>query len=196
MQGLDKQQTVDAYGIDQVCRNANSEIICTRIHIINTQTKALLPRNLHTVQSCLMLNYSSIYQVNIWRRSYDIPPPECALDSPHYPGNDRKYAKLREATSIRCESLKVRLLFTVLHQTFANLLQHSFSSFANSLYKTLCYTVIFSPLLWPYPCLPLTDHTGTRAAPMGNGHCTGPAGRPDCPRCSSWKQSKSSCQAS
>jgi 2,3-bisphosphoglycerate-dependent phosphoglycerate mutase len=41
LQGLDKQETVKKYGIDQV---------------------------------------------NIWRRSYDIPPPECSVDSVHYPG--------------------------------------------------------------------------------------------------------------
>ena len=62
LQGLDKQQTVDKYGIDQV---------------------------------------------NIWRRSYDVPPPDCTPDSEHYPGNDRKYAVLADATNIRAESLKV-----------------------------------------------------------------------------------------
>jgi len=46
LQGLDKQETVDKYGIEQV---------------------------------------------NIWRRSYDIPPPKCDLDSQHYPKNDVKY---------------------------------------------------------------------------------------------------------
>jgi len=25
-------------------------------------------------------------QVNVWRRSYDVPPPECDLQSPHFPG--------------------------------------------------------------------------------------------------------------
>jgi len=64
LQGLDKQQTVDAYGIDQV---------------------------------------------NLWRRSYDIPPPESALDSPHYPANDPKYAALPDASIIRAESLKITL---------------------------------------------------------------------------------------
>jgi len=64
LQGLDKQQTVDAYGLEQV---------------------------------------------SVWRRSYDVPPPECALDSPHYPGNDRKYASVPEAAGIRTESLKITL---------------------------------------------------------------------------------------
>jgi 2,3-bisphosphoglycerate-dependent phosphoglycerate mutase len=46
LQGLDKQATVDKYGIDQV---------------------------------------------TIWRRSYDVPPPDTDKDSPHWPGNDPKY---------------------------------------------------------------------------------------------------------
>lgn len=32
-------------------------------------------------------------QVNVWRRSYDIPPPECDTDSVHAPINDKKYAE-------------------------------------------------------------------------------------------------------
>jgi len=64
LQGLDKQQTVDKFGKDQVL---------------------------------------------VWRRSYDIPPPECDLNSPHYPGNDAKYAHIPEASKIRTESLKTTL---------------------------------------------------------------------------------------
>ena len=30
-------------------------------------------------------------QVLVWRRSYDIPPPELDESSVHYPGNDRRY---------------------------------------------------------------------------------------------------------
>lgn len=30
-------------------------------------------------------------QVNIWRRSYDVPPPGLDKSSEHYPGKDRKY---------------------------------------------------------------------------------------------------------
>jgi len=48
-------------------------------------------------------------QVNIWRRSYDIPPPECEPSSSHYPGNDVKYANIPAAASIRAESLKTTL---------------------------------------------------------------------------------------
>lgn len=62
LQGLDKQETVDKYGIEQV---------------------------------------------NIWRRSYDIPPPECDVDSPHYPKNDPKYKDAEFHP--RTESLKSTL---------------------------------------------------------------------------------------
>lgn len=48
-------------------------------------------------------------QVNVWRRSYDIPPPECSLDSTHYPGNDPMYKNIPEAAKIKTESLKVTL---------------------------------------------------------------------------------------
>lgn len=62
LQGLDKQETVDKYGIEQV---------------------------------------------TIWRRSYDIPPPECEESSPHYPGNDPKYADAQ--LHPKTESLKTTL---------------------------------------------------------------------------------------
>ena len=48
-------------------------------------------------------------QVNIWRRSYDIPPPECEPSSTHYPGNDAKYKGNAKASAIRAESLKTTL---------------------------------------------------------------------------------------
>lgn len=49
-------------------------------------------------------------QVNVWRRSYDVPPPECAVDSPHFPANDPKYAdKLYISQAPRTESLKTTL---------------------------------------------------------------------------------------
>jgi len=48
-------------------------------------------------------------QVNVWRRSYDIPPPECDITSEHYPKNDPKYASIAEASVIRTESLKTTL---------------------------------------------------------------------------------------
>mmetsp|Transcript_9811 Transcript_9811/g.16302 ORF Transcript_9811/g.16302 Transcript_9811/m.16302 type:complete len:284 (+) Transcript_9811:29-880(+) len=46
-------------------------------------------------------------QVQIWRRSYDTPPPECDLDSPHYPMNDPKYKSL--GLQVRTESLSTTL---------------------------------------------------------------------------------------
>jgi hypothetical protein len=56
-------------------------------------------------------------QVNIWRRSYDVPPPDCDLDSEHYPANNAKYDHLPVAQKIRAESLKVKKidLFSVSH---------------------------------------------------------------------------------
>jgi 2,3-bisphosphoglycerate-dependent phosphoglycerate mutase len=49
-------------------------------------------------------------QVMLWRRSYDIPPPECDVDSPHNPANDPAYKSLSPADRLRLprtESLKV-----------------------------------------------------------------------------------------
>ena len=45
-------------------------------------------------------------QVRIWRRSYDIPPPPIAADSPHDFARDRRY---RHATVPSAESLKTTL---------------------------------------------------------------------------------------
>eukprot|EP00597_Dinobryon_sp_UTEXLB2267_P010518 CAMPEP_0170104414 /NCGR_PEP_ID=MMETSP0020_2-20130122/4118_1 /TAXON_ID=98059 /ORGANISM="Dinobryon sp., Strain UTEXLB2267" /LENGTH=258 /DNA_ID=CAMNT_0010328253 /DNA_START=116 /DNA_END=892 /DNA_ORIENTATION=- len=64
LQGLDKKQTVEKFGADQV---------------------------------------------NVWRRSYDIPPPDCEDNSPMLPANDRKYAHIPEAAKIKTESLKITL---------------------------------------------------------------------------------------
>jgi len=61
LQGLNKQETVDKHGKDQVL---------------------------------------------VWRRSYDIPPPECDTSSEYYPGNDPKYASVDVADLPRTESLK------------------------------------------------------------------------------------------
>eukprot|EP01035_Chromulina_nebulosa_P030641 gene30641-40734_t len=36
--------------------------------------------------------------VNVWRRSYDIPPPDCEADSPMLPANDPKYKHIPEIT--------------------------------------------------------------------------------------------------
>jgi 2,3-bisphosphoglycerate-dependent phosphoglycerate mutase len=46
-------------------------------------------------------------QVQIWRRSYDIPPPDVSEDSEHYPGNDRRYKNVPEEYLPLAESLKI-----------------------------------------------------------------------------------------
>lgn len=46
-------------------------------------------------------------KVNLWRRSYDIAPPDCDLTSDHHPSRSAKYQGNPEALKIRTESLKV-----------------------------------------------------------------------------------------
>ncbi|CAM9562618.1 unnamed protein product [Heterosigma akashiwo] len=64
LQGLNKQETVDQHGIDQV---------------------------------------------NVWRRSYDIPPPALDQTSEHWPGHDRRYADLAPEEIPLSESLALTL---------------------------------------------------------------------------------------
>ncbi|MCG8307768.1 MAG: 2,3-diphosphoglycerate-dependent phosphoglycerate mutase [Cytophagales bacterium] len=45
-------------------------------------------------------------QVLIWRRSYDIPPPELDKSSEYYPGNDPRYADLTDEELPTTECLK------------------------------------------------------------------------------------------
>ncbi|MCK5538294.1 MAG: 2,3-diphosphoglycerate-dependent phosphoglycerate mutase [Bacteroidales bacterium] len=45
-------------------------------------------------------------QVKIWRRSYDIPPPELSKDDERFPGNDKAYALLDEKDLPQTECLK------------------------------------------------------------------------------------------
>ena len=45
-------------------------------------------------------------QVHIWRRSYDVAPPELSLDDPRYPGNDPRYTFLSYEDLPLTESLK------------------------------------------------------------------------------------------
>ena len=45
-------------------------------------------------------------QVNIWRRSYDVPPPPLALDDPRHPRFDVRYAALQPSERPATESLK------------------------------------------------------------------------------------------
>mmetsp|Transcript_20307 Transcript_20307/g.30014 ORF Transcript_20307/g.30014 Transcript_20307/m.30014 type:complete len:302 (-) Transcript_20307:18-923(-) len=46
-------------------------------------------------------------KVLIWRRSYDIPPPELTEESEHYPGNDPRYVSVDKALLPKTESLKI-----------------------------------------------------------------------------------------
>lgn len=62
LQGLNKQETVEKYGKDQVL---------------------------------------------VWRRSYDIPPPDIDEDSEHYPGNDPMYKDVPKEQLPKAESLKL-----------------------------------------------------------------------------------------
>lgn len=45
-------------------------------------------------------------QVMIWRRSYDIPPPELEKSDPRYPGHESRYKNMDEKDIPRTESLK------------------------------------------------------------------------------------------
>ena len=48
-------------------------------------------------------------QVHIWRRSYDIPPPELNLDDERHPRFDRRYALLAPEQLPGAETLKITL---------------------------------------------------------------------------------------
>eukprot|EP01100_Stratorugosa_tubuloviscum_P012391 TRINITY_DN587_c0_g2_i1.p1 TRINITY_DN587_c0_g2~~TRINITY_DN587_c0_g2_i1.p1 ORF type:complete len:251 (-),score=102.06 TRINITY_DN587_c0_g2_i1:80-832(-) len=60
-------------------------------------------------------------QVQIWRRSFDIPPPPIELTNPHYPGNDPRYRNLDAAEIPLCESLSdtIQRFLPVWHQEIA-----------------------------------------------------------------------------
>ncbi len=45
-------------------------------------------------------------QVHLWRRSYDVPPPQVAPDSPDYPKHDPRYWNLSDEELPRGECLK------------------------------------------------------------------------------------------
>ena len=45
-------------------------------------------------------------QVQIWRRSYDVPPPPLSVDDPYYPGKDPRYAQVPAAELPLTECLK------------------------------------------------------------------------------------------
>lgn len=48
-------------------------------------------------------------QVTVWRRSFDIPPPEMSQDDPGHPCHDRRYATLDPHLLPGTESLKITL---------------------------------------------------------------------------------------
>ena len=49
-------------------------------------------------------------QVHIWRRSFDVRPPELDVTDERYPGNDVKYANIDREKIPKCESLKDTLI--------------------------------------------------------------------------------------
>ncbi|HWQ32380.1 MAG TPA: 2,3-diphosphoglycerate-dependent phosphoglycerate mutase [Blastocatellia bacterium] len=60
-------------------------------------------------------------QTNIWRRSYDIPPPPLTPDDPRYPGRDPRYASLAPDELPLTECLKdtVARFLPYWHETIA-----------------------------------------------------------------------------
>ena len=60
-------------------------------------------------------------QVQIWRRSYDVPPPALTLDDPRYNGNDPRYAGLKPGELPLTECLKdtVARFLPLWHETIA-----------------------------------------------------------------------------
>ncbi|TAK07722.1 MAG: 2,3-diphosphoglycerate-dependent phosphoglycerate mutase [Candidatus Manganitrophaceae bacterium] len=60
-------------------------------------------------------------QVNLWRRSFDIPPPPLTPDDPRYPGNDPRYADLKKEEIPLTESLKetIARFLPYWHETIA-----------------------------------------------------------------------------
>lgn len=49
-------------------------------------------------------------QVKLWRRSFDVRPPELDKKDPRYPGNDPKYSEIDESKLPLAESLKDTLI--------------------------------------------------------------------------------------
>ena len=45
-------------------------------------------------------------QVQLWRRSYDVKPPQLTVDDPRYPGNDELYRNIDKKDLPLCESLE------------------------------------------------------------------------------------------
>ena len=64
-------------------------------------------------------------QVKVWRRSYDIPPPELTPDDERFPGRDRRYAELGKSELPLTECLKdtVARFLPHWHETIAPAIQ-------------------------------------------------------------------------
>jgi 2,3-bisphosphoglycerate-dependent phosphoglycerate mutase len=64
-------------------------------------------------------------QVKIWRRSYDVPPPQLELDDERHPRFDRRYAELSKEELPLSESLKetVDRMLPYWHETIAPAVQ-------------------------------------------------------------------------
>ncbi len=64
-------------------------------------------------------------QTNVWRRSYDIPPPPLTADDERYPGKDARYASLSSDELPLTECLKdtVERFLPYWHETIAPVVQ-------------------------------------------------------------------------
>ena len=64
-------------------------------------------------------------QVKIWRRSYDIPPPELTVEDARYPGHDMRYKGLSQQELPLTECLKdtVARFLPLWHETIAPAIQ-------------------------------------------------------------------------
>jgi 2,3-bisphosphoglycerate-dependent phosphoglycerate mutase len=60
-------------------------------------------------------------QVQVWRRSYDVPPPALEVSDQRYPGSDPRYRNMGKSEIPACESLKdtVNRFLPYWHETLA-----------------------------------------------------------------------------
>jgi 2,3-bisphosphoglycerate-dependent phosphoglycerate mutase len=60
-------------------------------------------------------------QTQLWRRSYDVPPPPLTPEDPHFPGRDPRYAKLtpQEVPLTECLKDTVNRFLPYWHETIA-----------------------------------------------------------------------------
>ncbi len=52
-------------------------------------------------------------QVQVWRRSYDVPPPALTPEDPRFPGRDPRYKDIPDSELPRTESLKLTIARTL-----------------------------------------------------------------------------------